>query len=149
MKKQIEIINKKASFNFDFVETYIAGVVLQGYEIVGIREGKIDISEAYCYFIGDELFLKNSSVGDNDKTKQSSFRKPANRDRKLLLNKGELKKIRDLVKIKGYTVVPYKVIINDKNLCKVVIAVAKGKKNYDKRAAIKERDIERQLKYEI
>lgn len=146
MKKQIEIINKKASFNFDFVETYVAGIVLNGNEIVAIREGHIDISEAFCYFIGNELFLKNSVINRGDNNASSIF---SIRDRKLLLNKDELKKIREQVKIKGLTVIPYKVIINDKNLCKIVIAVAKGKKTYNKRQTIKERDLDRQARREI
>ena len=146
MKKQIEIINKKVSFNFDFVETYVAGIVLNGNEIAAIREGHIDISEAFCYFIGNELFLKNSVVNGGDNNTSSIF---SIRDRKLLLNKDELKKIREQVKIKGLTVIPYKVIINDKNLCKIVIAVAKGKKTYDKRQTIKERDLDRQTRREI
>ena len=137
MSNKIEITNRKATYNYEFTETYVAGVVLSGTEIVAIKEGHVDISEAYCYFIGDELYIKNSMVGQNL------------RDRKLLLNRSELKKIYNQVKIKGYAVVPHKLIINDKNLCKIVIAVAKGKKTYDKRNAIKERDIERQTKREI
>lgn len=144
--KNFENINRKASHDYTFVETYVAGIVLNGNEIVAIREGHIDISEAFCYFIGNELFLKNSVIngGDNNTSRIFSIR-----DRKLLLNKDELKKIREQVKIKGLTVIPYKVIINEKNLCKVVIAVAKGKKTYDKRQAIKERDLDRQARREI
>lgn len=146
--KSFEIINKKASFNFDFVETYVAGIVLNGNEIVAIREGHIDISEAFCYFIGNELFLRNATITPKSEC-GNVFNKTINRDRKLLLNKDELKKIHEQVKIRGLAVVPYKLIINDKNLCKIVIAVAKGKKTYDKRKAIKERDIERQYKSEL
>ena len=147
---KINIVNKKANFNYEFVETYIAGIVLRGPEIVAIRGGHIDISEAYCYFVGGELYLKNSVITTSieDKfVKRGSG--PATRDRKLLLTKSELKKIREEVKIKGLTIVPYKVIINERHLCKVVIAVAKGKKNYNKKEAIKERDIDRQVKLEI
>lgn len=156
MKNQIEIINKKASFNYDFVETYVAGIVLHGAEIVAIKEGNVDISEAYCYFIGNELFLKNSIVSFSQKAIETTKKNPnriaskaASQDRKLLLNKDELKKIREQVKIKGLTVVPYKIIVNEKHLCKVVIAVAKGKKAYNKKQAIKERDIDRQIKLEM
>lgn len=151
MRNNIEIINKKASFNYDFVDMYVAGIVLHGNEIAAIKDGNVDISEAYCYFIGNELFLKNSiitiSKGTEFVTKNIS--KAANQDRKLLLNKDELKKIREQVKIKGLTVVPYKVIINERHLCKIVIAVAKGKKAYNKKQAIKERDIDRQIKLEV
>jgi len=146
--KSFEIINKKASFNFDFVETYVAGIVLNGNEIVAIREGHIDISEAFCYFIGNELFLKNAVITPKSEN-NSVLNRNNNRDRKLLLNRDELKKIYDKVKVRGLAVIPYKLIINDKNLCKIVIAVAKGKKTYDKRKAIKERDIERQYKSEL
>lgn len=146
--KNFEIINKKASFNYEFIDTYIAGIVLQGAEIVSIKDGRVDISESYCYFIGDELFLRNTTITPKSEC-GNAFNKTINRDRKLLLNKDELKKIHDQVKIKGLTVIPYKLLINDKNLCKIIIAVAKGKKNYDKRKVIKERDIERQYKSEL
>ena len=146
--KNFEVINKKASYNYEFIDTYIAGIVLQGTEIVGIRNGRVDISESYCYFIGNELFMKNASISlksENNFINKSDAQK-STRDRKLLLNKGELKKIHDQVKIKGLSVVPYKLIINENNLCKVVIVVAKGKKAYDKRQAIKERELNKQIK---
>lgn len=146
--KKFEVINKKASFNYEFIDTYIAGIVLQGAEIVAIKDGRVDISESYCYFIGDELFLKNAVITHKSEN-NNAFSRNINRDRKLLLNRDELKKIHEQVKIRGLAVVPYKLMINDKNLCKIVIAVAKGKKTYDKRKAIKERDIERQYKSEI
>jgi len=146
--KNFEIINKKASFNYEFIDTYIAGIVLQGAEIVAIKDGRVDISESYCYFIGNELFLRNAAITPKSEC-GNVFNKTINRDRKLLLNKDELKKIHDQVKIRGLAVIPYKLIINDRNLCKIVIAVAKGKKTYDKRKAIKERDIERQYKSEL
>ena len=146
--KNFEIINKKASYNYDFIDTYIAGIVLQGAEIVAIKDGRVDISESYCYFIGNELFLKNTVITPKPES-DSVLSRNSNRDRKLLLNRDELKKIYDQVKVRGLAVIPYKLIINDKNLCKIVITVAKGKKTYDKRKAIKERDIERQYKSEI
>ena len=138
MKNNIEITNKKASFNYDFVETYVAGIVLNGAEITAIKDGNMNISEAYCYFVADELFLKNAIIAQSP-----------NRDRKLLLNRAELRKIRDAVKIKGLTVVPTKIFINDRHLAKVLIAVARGKKTYDKRETIKKRDIERETKREL
>lgn len=147
--KNFEVINKKASYNYEFIDTYIAGIVLQGAEIVAIKDGRVDISESYCYFIGNELFLKNTVITPKAENSNTTTVRNTNRDRKLLLNKDELKKIHEQVKIRGLAVVPYKLMINDKNLCKIVIAVAKGKKTYDKRKAIKERDIERQYKSEI
>ena len=146
--KNFEIINKKASYNYDFIDTYIAGIVLQGTEITAIKDGRVDISESYCYFIGNELFLKNTVITPKSEN-NNIINRISNRDRKLLLNRSELNEIYEQVRVKGMTVVPYKLIINEKNLCKIVIAVAKGKKTYDKRKAIKERDIERQYKSEL
>ena len=146
--KNFEVINKKASYNYEFIDTYIAGIVLQGAEIVAIKDGRVDISESYCYFIGNELFIKNSVITPKAENNNPISRN-INRDRKLLLNRDELKKIYEQVKVKGMAVIPYKLLINEKNLCKIVIAVARGKKTYDKRKAIKERDIERQYKSEI
>lgn len=148
MKQNIEIINRKVTHNYEIIDTYTAGIVLQGAEIVAIKDGRVDISESYCYFIGNELFIKNSVITPKAEN-NNALNRNNTRDRKLLLNKNELRKIYDQVKLKGMTVVPYKIIINERNLCKIVIAVAKGKKTYDKRKAIKERDIERQYKSEL
>ena len=148
MKQNIEIINRKVTHNYEIIDTYTAGIVLQGAEIVAIKDGRVDISESYCYFIGNELFIKNSVITPKAENNNPISRN-INRDRKLLLNRDELKKIYEQVKVKGMAVIPYKLLINEKNLCKIVIAVARGKKTYDKRKAIKERDIERQYKSEI
>lgn len=148
MKQNIEIINRKVTHNYEIIDTYTAGIVLQGAEIVAIKDGRVDISESYCYFIGNELFIKNSVITPKAENNNPISRN-INRDRKLLLNRDELKKIYEQVKVKGMAVIPYKLLINEKNLCKIVIAVARGKKTYDKRKTIKERDIERQYKSEI
>ena len=148
MKQNIEIINRKVTHNYEIIDTYTAGIVLQGAEIVAIKDDRVDISESYCYFIGNELFLRNTVITPKSEN-NNALNRNNTRDRKLLLNKNELRKIYDQVKLKGMTVVPYKIIINERNLCKIVIAVAKGKKTYDKRKAIKERDIERQYKSEL
>jgi len=151
----MEIVNRKAKFDYEFINTYIAGIMLEGLEIKAIRDGKMNISEAFCYFVGDELFLKNSSItykGNSDivrRTENNIIRKSSTRDRKLLLNKSELLKIKTAINIKGMTVIPYKVFINNKGFCKVEIAVAKGKKTYDKRETIKKRDIERDLRQNL
>ena len=148
----MEIVNRKAKFDYEFIDTYVVGIVLEGLEIKAIRDGKMNISEAFCYFVGDELFLKNSSItykGNSDivrRTENNIVRKSSIRDRKLLLNKSELLKIKTAINIKGMTAIPYKVFINNKGFCKVEIAVAKGKKIYDKRETIKKRDIERELR---
>ena len=151
----MEIVNRKEKFDYEFIDTYIAGIMLEGLEIKAIRDGKMNISEAFCYFVGDELFLKNSSItykGNSDivrRTENNIVRKSSTRDRKLLLNKSELLKIKTAINIKGMTVIPYKVFINNKGFCKVEIAVAKGKKTYDKRETIKKRDIERDLRQNL
>lgn len=151
----MEIVNRKAKFNYEFIDTYIAGIVLEGLEIKAIRDGNANISEAFCYFVGNELFLKNSCItykANSDiilRTGNTIVRKESTRDRKLLLNRSELNRIKTAINIKGMTVVPYKMFINDKGFCKLEIAVAKGKKTYDKRETIKKRDIERDMKREM
>lgn len=148
----MEIVNRKAKFDYEFIDTYVAGIVLEGLEIKAIRDGKADISEAFCYFVGDELFLKNASIrykrGSDIvlKTENTVIRKDSTRDRKLLLNRNELFKIKNTIEAKGMTVVPWRLFINDKGMCKVTIAVARGKKAYDKRETIKKRDTERELR---
>ena len=148
----MEIVNRKAKFDYEFIDTYVAGIVLEGLEIKAIREGKADISEAFCYFVNNELFLKNASIrykrGSDIvlKTESAVIRKDATRDRKLLLNRNELLKIKNAIEAKGMTVVPWILFINDKGMCKVTIAVARGKKSYDKRETIKKRDTERELR---
>ena len=151
----MEIVNRKAKYNYEFIDTYIAGIVLEGLEIKAIRDGNANISEAFCHFIGNELFLKNSCItykANSDiilRTGNTIVRKESTRDRKLLLNISELNRIKSAINIKGMTVVPYKMFINDKGFCKLEIAVAKGKKTYDKRETIKKRDIERSIKKEL
>lgn len=147
----MEIVNRKAKYNYEFIDTYIAGIVLEGLEIKAIRDGNANISEAFCYFVGNELFLKNSSITyktNSDivlRTGSTIVRKESTRDRKLLLNRNELLKIKNSIETKGMTAIPYKMFINNRGFCKVEIAVAKGKKTYDKRETIKKRDIERDL----
>jgi len=148
----MEIVNRKAKFDYEFIDTYMAGIVLEGLEIKAIRDGKADISEAFCYFVNNELFLKNASIrykrGSDIllKTENAVIRKDATRDRKLLLNRNELLKIKNAIEAKGMTVVPWAMFINDRGICKVTIAVARGKKSYDKRETIKKRDTERELR---
>ena len=151
----MEIVNRKAKYNYEFIDTYIAGIVLEGLEIKAIRDGNANISEAFCYFVGNELFLKNSCVtykANSDiilRTGNNIVRKESIRDRKLLLNRNELLKIKNSIETKGMTAIPYKMFINDRGFCKVEIAVAKGKKTYDKRETIKKRDIERDLRQNL
>ena len=140
---KVEIRNKKASFDYEFLETYEAGIVLVGTEIKSIRMGKVSLVDSFCYFVGNELFVKGMNVA---KYFWGSWgqHEPL-RDRKLLLTKRELRHLQQAVKEKGLTIVAVKLFINDEGFAKLVIALAKGKKVFDKRATIKEKDIRREM----
>ncbi|MEM7174030.1 MAG: SsrA-binding protein SmpB [Bacteroidota bacterium] len=137
----IHIKNKKAFFNYEILKKYTAGLVLKGPEIKSIRMGKANLTDAYCYFTKGELWAKGIHITTY---KPASY---ANHDpdrvRKLLLHKKELNKLKKEKQEKSYTIVPLQLFINTKGWAKLDIALAKGKKNYDKRAAIKERDLQR------
>lgn len=135
MKQKINILNKRARFEYEFIETYTAGIVLNGVEVKFIRKGHLSFSDSFCSFQNDELFMKNVSISGtgNDNIK---------RDRKILLKKRELKKIsKDMDK--GLTLIPTRLFENEKGRFKVEIVLARGKKVYDKRETIKKRDIEK------
>jgi SsrA-binding protein len=138
MKNKINIINRKSKFEYQFIDTYNAGVVLNGVEVKSIRDGKFSFTDSYCIFQNGELFMKNTSIsgiGNDD----------IGRDRKLLLKKKELTKLnKDL--INGLSIIPYRLYENDRGLFKIEIVLAKGKKLFDKRESIKKRDIEREIK---
>ena len=144
MNKSVNILNKKAKFEYQLLDQYNAGIVLTGTEIKSIRLNKASISESFCEFNGDqELFIINMFIDEyefgnnyNHKTKSQ---------RKLLLNKKELRKLNKDVKNSGLTIVPLKVFINEKGFAKVLISLAKGKKTYDKRQVIKDRENKIQL----
>ena len=144
MKKSINIVNKKAKFEYEFLQTEIAGVSLLGSEVKAIRQGKVSISEGYCYFNEGELFVKGMNISDYG---FGSFHETV-RDRKLLLKRKELNSLESKL-MNGLTIVPYRVFINEKGLIKMEIALAKGKKIHDKKNSIKERDIDRDMKREI
>jgi SsrA-binding protein len=133
--------NKKASFEFFLMDKLIAGIVLTGTEIKSIRSGKVSLGEAYCAFDKDELWLKNSHIAEYDHG--NIYNHDPKRDRKLLLTKRELKKLRSKNVEKGITIVPTMMFIDDKGFAKVEIALAKGKKLYDKRDTIKNKDLTR------
>ena len=139
----INIQNKRASFDYEWIERYTAGIVLYGEEVKSLQYGSGRITEAFCSFNGSELYLINSYIG---RYKNSVvFNKfDEVRSRKLLLNKSELKKLQKAVSQKGLTIIPIRLYRNDKGLIKVDIALAKGKHDYDKRESIKKRDIERE-----
>ncbi|WP_304516785.1 SsrA-binding protein [Cecembia rubra] len=141
--KIINIRNKKASFEFEFLDTFIAGIVLRGTEIKSVREGKVSLTEAYCYFKRGELFVKQMHIAPYSMA--ASYNHDPVRERKLLLNKKELDKLESKFEEKGLSIVPIRIFINDKGLAKMEIALAKGKKLHDKREDIKSKDVKREL----
>ncbi len=141
MSRTININNRRASFEYFFLETYTAGVVLTGTEIKSIREGKVNLTDAYCIFQDGELLVHHLHISPYEKCTYANHN--PTRDRKLLLKKRELKKLQLKLKDQGLTVVPTRIFINEKGLAKVDVALAKGKKLYDKRETIKERDLKR------
>ena len=140
--KKIDVSNKKASFEFFFLERYTAGMVLTGTEIKSIRLSKFNMTDAYCFFINGELYVKNLNISKYEQG--THYNHEPLRDRKLLLQRNELKKLANKLTDKGLTVIPTRLFINDKGLAKLDIALAKGKKLYDKRDSIKERDVARE-----
>lgn len=141
--KVINIRNKKASFEFEFLDTFIAGVVLRGTEIKSVREGKVSLTEAYCYFKRGELYVKQMHIAPYSMA--ASYNHDPVRERKLLLNKKELDKLESKFEEKGLSIIPVRVFINDKGLAKMEIALARGKKLHDKREDIKSKDVKREL----
>jgi len=138
----IDIKNRKASFEYSFLDKLTAGLVLTGTEIKSIRGGKANITEAFCVFDRDELWLRNAQVDEYEKA--THYNHQPRRDRKLLLNKHELRKLQEKLKDQGLTVIPLRLFINEKGLAKLEIALAKGKKLFDKREDIKKRDMQRE-----
>lgn len=142
-KSTIQIKNRKASFDYEFLETYTAGIQLVGTEIKSIRAGKASLQDAYCFFVGDQLFVRGMNIALYHWGSWGQH-EPV-RDRKLLLTKRELRHLRQEDKNKGVTIVAVKLFIADNGFAKLVIALAKGKKQYDKRQSIKERDVRREM----
>jgi len=140
----VNIQNKKARFEFEILDKYTAGIVLRGTEIKAIREGKASIAESFCEFNDrGELFVINMTI--QEYSHATYFNHSPKSERKLLLNKKELRKLEKEVSTKGLTIVPLKVFTTDKGFAKMIIALAKGKKLYDKREAIKDRDNKKDL----
>ncbi len=139
----IQIKNKRASFDYEFLDIYTAGIVLTGTEIKSIRLGKASLVDTYCILNNGELWVKNMNISEYFYGTYNNHQ--PRRDRKLLLNKKELAKIGRQVKETGLTIIPTKLFINERGLAKVVVAVAKGKKEYDKRESIKEKDDKRMM----
>lgn len=139
----INIRNKKASFEFEFIEKYVAGLVLLGTEIKSIKEGKASLQEAYCFLSKGEMFIKGMHVAVYEQG--TVYNHDPIRERKLLLNKQEIAKITKKSQEKGLTIIPIKLFINGRGYAKIEIALAKGKKIHDKRDSIKEKDVKREL----
>lgn len=144
MKKSINIKNKKASFEFEFLEEFVAGIVLFGSEVKSIRNGAASFTDAYCYINNNEIFVKNLHISEY---KNASYNQhEPKRDRKLLLTKKEIRKLKEKSQEKGLTIVPTKLFINDRGMVKIGIALAKGKKLYNKKQELKEKELDKQLK---
>tara|TARA_Y100001935_G_scaffold168764_1_gene139195 strand:+ start:163 stop:615 length:453 start_codon:yes stop_codon:yes gene_type:complete len=142
-KNTISIINKKAKFNYFIEDEYTAGIVLTGSEIKSIRKRNVSISESFCEFNDNtELFITKMYIKEYE---NSSYNRNSLSQRKLLLNKKELKKLKKKVADVGLTIIPLKLFINDSGLAKIKIALVKGKKLYDKRQSLKEKEIKRDL----
>lgn len=139
----INIKNKRATFDYEFIDTYTAGLVLTGTEIKSIRLGKAGLTDTYCIFIGSELWVKNMHIAEYFYGSYNNH--TARRDRKLLLSKKELRKLQRDSDNPGFTIVPVRLFINDKGLAKLVIALAKGKKEFDKRQTLKEKEDKRAI----
>ena len=140
---QVNIKNKRASFDYELLDTYQAGIVLTGTEIKSIRLGKASLVDTFCFFNNGELWVKKMYIAEYFYGTYNNHQ--TRRDRKLLLTKKELQKIQRLSKESGFSVIPTKIYISDKGLAKIIVAVAKGKKVYDKRESIKEREDKRQI----
>lgn len=140
---QVRIKNKKAWHEYLLIEEFTAGIALLGTEIKSIREGKVNLADSYCAFISDELFVVNMHISEYKYGNQ--FNHDPKRPRKLLLKKRELRKIQGKAKDKGVTIVPTELFTNDKGIAKLTIYIAKGKKTYDKREALKNKDQKREM----
>lgn len=139
----INIKNKRATFDYELLETYTAGIVLTGTEIKSIRLGKASLVDTYCLLEKGELWVRNMHITEYFYGTYNNH--VARRDRKLLLNRNELRKLTRATKETGFTIVPIRLFINEKGLAKLVIAVAKGKKQYDKRQSLKEKEDKRSM----
>lgn len=137
------IKNKRARFEYEFLDDYEAGIVLQGTEVKSIRAGKASIAESYCVFEKEELFIRNMYIAEYENGSYNNHN--PKRDRKLLLNKQELRKLEKKLKDQGLTIVPSILFFNDKNRAKIKIHLARGKKLHDKRSDLKDKAIKRDM----
>lgn len=140
---KVNIENRRAKFDYQFLEKLVAGMVLTGTEIKSIREGKAALADSYCYFRNNELYIKNMHITEYEQG--THYNHEPNRERKLLLTKPELNKLQKKMKDQGLTIVPIRLFISESGYAKLEIALAKGKKEFDKRESIKERDVKREI----
>ncbi|MDR0995088.1 MAG: SsrA-binding protein SmpB [Tannerella sp.] len=143
LASNIQIKNKRATFDYELVETFTAGIVLTGTEIKSIRLGKASLVDTFCLMERGELWVKNMYIAEYFYGTYNNH--SARRDRKLLLNRRELHKLDEAAKNSGFTLIPVRMFISDKGLAKLVVAIAKGKKEYDKRQSLRERDDKREM----
>ena len=143
---KVEILNRKANFDYAIEDTYEAGIALKGTEVKSIRNGKANIKDSYAIIRNDEMFLINTHISLYEEG--NNFNHEETRTRKLLLHKKEILKLKNKVEMEGYTLIPLKIYFV-KQRVKVLIGLAKGKKNYDKRETIKKRDVEREMRKTI
>jgi SsrA-binding protein len=141
MANKIDIKNKKASFDYEFIEKYTAGIVLSGTEVKSLRLGKASLVDAFCSFKEGELWIRNLHISEY--ANRGYMNHDPSQERKLLLSKKELKKLERKVKERGFTIVAYRLFFSESGYAKVNIALAKGKKEYDKREDIKRKDTKR------
>lgn len=139
----INIRNRQAGFEYELLDKYIAGIVLTGTEIKSIREGKVNLQDGYCYLNNGEVFVKGVNI--TPYAQGTHYNHEATRERKLLMKRSEIKKLEGKVEEKGLTLIPLRLFINDRGLAKMEIALGKGKKLFDKRQNIKEREAKREL----
>ena len=139
----MKIENRKAHHEYSILQTFVCGIVLQGSEVKSLRAGKGNISDAYCYVSKGEVWMKNSHISKFESDRFTNHEEK--RERKLLLNKREIRKIEQELQVQGITLIPLKIFSNEYNLLKLEIGICKGKKLYDKRNDIKDRDNKREL----
>ena len=137
------LVNKRARFEYEILDTYTAGMVLYGSEIKSIRDGKANLSDSYCQFMGEELWVRNLHISEYEWANRQNHE--TKRDRKLLLTKREMRKLHATVKERGLTIVPLKLFMSERGFAKMEIALARGKKTHYKRNTIKERDIAKEM----
>ncbi len=142
-KKPVEILNRKAKHEYHFLAVFEAGIVLRGTEIKSIRKHQVNLRDAYCFFKKGELYIKSLYIKEYEFG--NYFNHDPRRTRKLLLKRQELKKLEKRVKERGFTIVPYRLYLNERGIAKIEIALAQGKKSYDKRDSIKQKDQKRDM----